>query len=282
MEVQMKKIFALLLFIVLVSFASAAWQNKGAVSFSFTQTAVNDNWTGGEKDAITYIGILGSDFINDMEKFNLTIKLQLQYGRSEMPHLTVPNRVMITEAADKIALNSTFMYKMKKFLNPLVIFTLDSQFTEIMDPSILTETLGIGLRFSEKEALTITTKLGFAMKHLLDAEDNGFSSADDADTTDKIETVKTETGIQVINELTAVLWRKISLKSDLKYFNNFSFDSAYLRWDNIFTLNVWKAIGVAFGIQWIFTQNTGIKTNVFPRDHELLETLAITINYSLF
>lgn len=280
----MKRSFILIAIIILTTsiISAEGWKNTGSIGFSFTQTAVNKNWAGGEQNSITYIWSLNHESIKDTKKMNWTNKLQLQFGRSETPDPVNSELHIITEAADQISLNSTVMYKFKKLINPLLMVTYDSQFTEVFDPSVITETLGIGALWVEKEKFKVTSKLGVAMKQTIDAEDNGTSSLDDI-LTPEVETLRNETGVQFTTDLTKVFADKLTLKSELKYFNTFAFDSASIKWNSTVTVDLWKYVGITFNLQWLFDQKVvGGPDNRFPADHRLLETLAISFSYSLF
>ncbi|MCK4642685.1 DUF3078 domain-containing protein [bacterium] len=279
----MKGYISLLILLVFVlSPMSEEWKNTGSIGFSFTQTAVNKNWSGGEKSSITYIWTLNHETIRDTEKFNWANKLQLQFGRSEAPNPDDPNFQIITEAADKISFTSTAMYKFKKFFNPLFMITCDSQFTEIFDPSVITETVGVGVIWADKDKFQLSSKLGVALKQLIDAEDDGVSSADDPTTLEEFETFISETGIQCITELTKVFADKLTLKSELKYFNTFAFDRASIKWDTTININLWKYVGLSFNLQWLFDQQVAGITKIFPKDHRLMETISLSFSYSLF
>ena len=275
----MKRTFLLLGLIAMVMPFAAKWENSGNIGFSLTQTAVNNMWAGGEQDSITGIATIDNNFVYESDKLNFKNNLQLQFGRSSTPNASNPPYHIVTEAADKIYFSSTLMYKFKKFLNPIFMVQYDSQFTEAFDPSLFTETFGIGTIFIDKKEMKLSTKLGIAARELYD---NRTSTADDPDTLTEIENFKFNSGINLIADFEKTWLKMIKLKSEFRYFTTFNFDDYNIVWDNIVSASIWKFIGISLNVKWLFNKKIGAVEYVFPKHHQLLETLTITFNYSLF
>ena len=274
----MKKLFLIIFAGIFLLINASNWKNTGSIGFSLTQTAVNQMWAGGEQDSITGISTLDTVAIYDSKSINFKNSLQLQFGRSSTPNLDNPPYHIVTEVADKIYFNSTLMYKFKKFLNPIFMVQYDSQFTELFDPSLFTETLGVGVIFVDKKEIKMISKLGIAVRELLDKITN---TADDPDTAE-IETFKFDSGINFITTFEKSLLEMIKIKSEFRYFTTFNFDDYNIVWDSTASANIWKFIGLSLNIKWLFNKRVGSVEYIFPKNHQLLETLTITFNYSLF
>ncbi|NLB34784.1 MAG: DUF481 domain-containing protein [Elusimicrobia bacterium] len=135
--------------------------------------------------------------------------LKLEYGKSSLENSTEQKN------ADLIYFDSICSFKMSNCIYPYLAFTVDSQFTEFFDPSLLSESAGIGWQLIENANQNLKVRLGAALRQTL-------ASGMDAET---------DKGAESIINYDLKFSDRVKLVSELKMITAFEASTA-TRWDN--------------------------------------------------
>lgn len=251
------------------------WQRTAVGTLNFTQNSF-DNWAGGGEDSWSWLLNVDASMNKNEEGYTWTNNVKLTFGQAKIGDGDA------RKAADEFKFESVYTKLMGEFINPYGAFTARTQVmkgyiypetgkvqtSDLFDPGYLTQSAGIGYKPSD----SFSTRLGAAAKQTIGSEDYGY--ADDVDTEDEIETLKSEFGIESVTDLNLTLMENILFTSKLEAFSNFkSFDEIDVNWDNNFTAKVNDLINVSLNIKVYYDHDLSAK-------RQLSETLGIGVSYT--
>jgi len=242
----------------------STWNKSLVGSFNFSQTSL-DNWNQGGENAINWQLSLNGSLEKDTDRINWNNTGKLVYGQAKVGD-DEPRK-----SADEIRLESVFTHKTSLPVNPYVALAAWTQLTDgyayedtfkvgisqFMAPGYLTESAGIGYAPGEN----FTIRLGVAAKQALSSDD--YSWADDPATTDEVETLRSEIGMESVSEFsykiseTALFTSKLGLFSNLQGLNEVD-----VNWDNLLTTRVTRYLDVNFNVVVLYDRNISRKRQV--------------------
>jgi hypothetical protein len=254
------------------------WTPKGVVGINLSQVAFS-NWAQGGQNSLsfTFFSLLGLDYIGDPWKWRNSLKFA--YGRTkigEEEYRTNDNEIFF---------ESTLIYHIGWAVSPYAGITartavtkgfdysLDSaiQIVDFMDPFFLTEAIG----FIYDRIPNFSTRLGVGMKQTW-ADQFAPRYTADEDTTNGLEKLKNENGIESVTEYRLDFLENMSYYSYLRLFGTFDDMSVWdVRWDNIIAAKVNDYISVTFNVLLIYDEDESIQ-------RQLKEALQLGISYTLF
>jgi len=254
----MKRILlAITIGITAVSFAGAeGWKVSGIIAANYSETAVSDNWSGGEADARTWMIKGEGSAEKDMEKTNWLNTAKMEFGKASLGD--DPEQ----ENADLIDMDSVYSYKMNSCLNLYSAVTADSQFTELFDPAVIGESAGIGWILVAKEKQNLKTRAGAALRQTV---------ASGADT-------ENDTGAEWITNYDLKMNEHTKFVSELKMFTAFE-ASADTRWDNSLYIKLGEYLTAQAGYLLV---NSGMPGTDLKDTIETRLTFGLGISYNLF
>lgn len=277
-----------------VSILSAQpWKLDSDISFSLTQNAYSDNWTGTELSSITWVANSTSSAEKQIKPWlNNKSTLKLSFGQT---HLQKKNALgerywaHPEKSTDKIDLESLVKFTLQKFVDPFVAVRFESQFIDQSDPALtrpvnpmlFTETAGVMRTMVDTPTNTLTARLGAAFREKIDRE------VLDAVTNDR-ETITTiDGGAEFVSEykhiFTALdanfrskLWVYQALfnsKSDTLPTDDWK--AADMVWENVFTAKLWKMLNATLTVELRYDKE-------LVDEVQWKQILGLGFSYSLF
>ena len=253
----------------------STWKKSLVGSFNFSQTSL-DNWSQGGENAINWQLSLNGSLEKDTDRINWNNTGKLVYGQAKV------GDDESRKSADEIRLESVLTYKTSLPVNPYVALaawtqladgyayedTFKVRISQFMAPGYLTESAGIGYTHGEN----FTTRLGVAAKQTLSSDD--YFWADDPATTDEVETLRSEIGMESVTEFsykiseTALFTSKLGLFSNLKGLNEVD-----VNWDNLLTAKVARYLDVNFNVVVLYDRDISHK-------RQLKQVFSLGITYT--
>ena len=245
-----------LLFVAAGIINAENWKFSGIIGANYSETAVSDNWSGGEVDARSWSAKGEGAAEKDFDQTNWLNTLKLEFGKASLG--TLPEQ----ENADLIDFDSVYSYKMNDYINPYLAFTVDSQFTEFFDPSLLSESAGIGWLLITQERQNLKTRLGGALRQTVIS---GMDTESDA-------------GAESITNYDLKLNEYAKLVSELKMFTAFD-ASVDTRWDTSLYCKLGKYLTAQIGYLLVNTGIPGVETSDTVQTRF---TFGLGFSYNLF
>ncbi|MEA3506352.1 MAG: DUF481 domain-containing protein [Elusimicrobiota bacterium] len=251
-----------IILLIFVSAAAAAvvnaagWQVSGIAGASYSETAVNNRWSGGETDARSWSVNGEGEAEKDFGKTNWLNSLKLEYGKTSIA--SAPEQ----ESADTIYFNSIYKYKLSFYINPYVSFNADSQFTEFFDPAALTESAGVGWNILSGDKQNFKTRFGGALRQFMAAEED----------------TENETGAEWITDYSLKVSEYAKFVSEVKLFTSFDSSTA-LRWDSSLYIKLREYLSFQAGYLLV---NSSVPGLYFSDTVETRLTLGLAFSYNLF
>lgn len=237
-------------------------------SLTLSQSTYSDNWSGGDAGNLAWIGILnvGRQIYHE-ETWHWRNTLNLAYGQTHSQDPETKDWRKPTKSTDKIDFESLLRYTKWTTLPPYVSFRAQSQFENASDPNrklyltpiLLTEAAGLSRQIYKKDADEILTRSGFALRQLIERK-----YVDDIKTTE----TSTDGGLEWVTDITyKIPGSSIGYKSRLGAFkalfysksdelkgleNEDYWKAVDVNWENTFSAQVSKYIGVALYLQWLY------------------------------
>ncbi|MGM0442467.1 MAG: DUF481 domain-containing protein [Elusimicrobiota bacterium] len=234
----------------------AEWDLSGVAGANYSQTAVNDNWSGGETNSRDWSFKSDGAAERETEKTSWLNSLKFEFGKTSVDN--GPEQ----ESSDLIYYNSIYKYKHNLYVNPYISFNTDTQFTDFFDPVTLTESAGIGWNIISGESQNLRTRVGAALKQSI---------------VSKKETYR-ETGGEWISNYDLNLNEHVKLVSELKMFTAFDAKTD-TRWDTSLYFKLGKYLTAQTGYLLINNKQPG---KDFSDTVETKLTFGLGFSYNLF
>lgn len=242
------------------SFADAEeWKIRGIIGVNYSETAVSDNWSGGETDVRNWMVTGNGSLEKDGEKTNWLNTLKLEYGKTALAGSDEEENV------DLIYFSSLYKYKVSISLNPYLGFNTDTQFTDFFDPAVYTESAGIGWNIITKETHNLMTRSGIAFKQTVVS---GRGS-------------ENETGAEWITDYDFKINEYVKFVSELKMFTAFDAGTD-MRWDNSMYVKLGKYFTAQFGYLAVHEYDADMPRPDFSDDIQTRLTFGLGFAYNLF
>jgi hypothetical protein len=240
-------------------------------SLTLSQSTYSDNWRGGDAGNLSWIAILnlGRQIYHE-QAWHWRNTLNLSYGQthSQDPESNIWRKP--TKSSDKIDLESLLRYLRWATLPPYVSFRGQSQFEDAsipnhkfyINPILLSEGVGLSRQIYKKDGNEILTRSGMALRQLITRmyTDETFSK--------KTTETSTDGGLEWVTDVAyKIPGSSISYKSRLGAYkalfysksdefqgmeNEDYWKAVDVNWENTFSAQVSKYIGVALYLQWIY------------------------------
>ncbi|MFO7896641.1 MAG: DUF3078 domain-containing protein [Candidatus Cloacimonadales bacterium] len=281
----------LLLMIIAISTAIFAegWKTNGNVALTMSQQAYSDNWAGEENSSISWI--FGADFLAEKQLMPLLHNkntLKLAFGQTHNQFLDEQDETYWAKpdkSTDLIDLKSRLRFTLGSFVDPYVSARLESQLidksgmeTEIFNPNILTEALGLARVFIKTDDTELSTSLGAAFKQYFDK--NQDESSNDG-------------GIEFIAEYnTPLLKQVIDYKSSLNLYQPLYYsESETAEYLALYAEDDWQTLRMDWQNDLDIKLNSVINLKLYfqliyhkleNEDLQFKETLGLGLSYKLF
>lgn len=251
------------------------WAKQVVGTLNLTQ-AQFDNWSQGGENTLAWQLNFNSAFALDQERFNWTTTGKISYGQAKVGDLAS------RKSADELRIESVYLYKLGKEINPYFSGLLQTQLTtgymytedervpvsNLFDPGYITLSAGIGY----EPVPYLKTRLGAATKTTITREYAVGLTNDPA--TDTIEKTDTEFGALSVTELRKPLAENILLTSKLDLFSNFeSLKEVDVRWDTVISAKISRFVDVSFNVELFYD------SNISPK-RQLKQLLALGLSYT--
>ncbi|UCG42077.1 MAG: DUF3078 domain-containing protein [candidate division WOR-3 bacterium] len=151
------------------------WVQKVGVELMFNQGFYTTNWQGDEKTSGSLTATLGHTAQKQLAR-PLRFEHDMELAFGEQATRQEDDTWDVSKSEDKIRLDELLRFTLGFWVDPLASVQLKSQFfsTDTSDkmhwlnPLQLLETVGVGRRFFDREARTLTSELGAAARQLWD------------------------------------------------------------------------------------------------------------------
>ena len=153
------------------------WELSLESNLSVNQTTYSDNWDGSEQGAYTWTSLVNGRAQKQLDDiYNSRTTLRLEFGQTHTQDPATKNYLAPTVSADRIDLESILRADYGLALDPFVAGRFQSQFLDARDPAKdfyinplrFTESIGVSRTLVKTEKKELLTRLGFAMREMLD------------------------------------------------------------------------------------------------------------------
>ncbi len=254
------------------------WKFKGFLGASLAETNVSRDWSGSAVDSTNWVAKLDSSAEKDWTKTNWLNKLKSELGRTRTENGS-------SETADLIYGNSIYSCKFAQAFSAYTALTVDTQHTELADPIIYDESLGVSWRIIDKPKHHLSVRSGAAAQQTHDPKDYNkdtkkwYSSTDDPSTS-KIEEMRREFGGEFITNYDLLFGTDKKIVSEAKVFTAFN-AGASLRWDTGLYFKLNKFLTLQLSYLAIYKYNEDIDPS-WPKDIETKFSIMLGFSYNIF
>ena len=153
------------------------WHNDISAGLDANQLSLNRNWKGGGKGNFTWKIYAKMEFLYAKEKFNWKNSLYCAFGQISVQENE--NWLAPEKSTDIIDFDSVLKLTLKKFIDPYLAFSMDTQFhdgynprskiltSRFINPLILSQSSGFARNVTTKKILETTTRVGYAAKEVI-------------------------------------------------------------------------------------------------------------------
>ncbi len=153
------------------------WHTDISVGLDANQLSLNNNWKSGGKGNFTWKIYTRMEYKYQREKFNWKNSLYCAFGQisvQEDENWRAPEK-----STDILDFDSVLKLTLKKFIDPYVAISLDTQFHEgynpkskklvsrFANPLRLSQSAGMARNISKKKIFQLTTRVGYAAKEVI-------------------------------------------------------------------------------------------------------------------
>lgn len=246
-------------------------------SLTLSQSTYSDNWTGGDAGNLAWIGIFNAgrqDYHRETWHWRNTLNLAYGQTHAQDPETNVWRKP--TKSTDKIDLESLLRYLKWTYLPPYASFRGQSQFEDAtvpnhrlyLNPILLTEAVGLSRQVFKKGDDEILTRSGVALRQLIQRmyTDSTYQSKTTETSIDGGFEWVTDiaykipgSSISYKSRLAAFKALYYSKSDDVKGLENEDYWKAVdVNWENTFSAQVSKYIGVALHLQWLYDKEVDL------------------------
>lgn len=240
-------------------------------SLTLSQSIYSDNWTGGDAGNFAWIGIVNAGRqMYHKKAWHWRNTLNLAYGQTHSQDPESDEWRKPTKSTDKIDFESLLRYLSWPTLPPYGSFRIQSQFEDasipnhkiLINPIQLTEAAGLSRQIYKQGDDEILTRSGFALRQLIQRV-----YTDETYTKRTTET-STDGGFEWVTDISykipgsSIVYKSrlgafkalyYSKSDELKGLENEDYWKAVdVNWENTFSAQVSKYIGVALYLQWLY------------------------------
>lgn len=246
-------------------------------SLTLSQSTYSDNWTGGDAGNLAWIGIVNAGRqLYHMETWHWRNTLNLAYGQTHAQDAQTKVWRKPAKSTDKIDFESLLRYLKWTTLPPYGSFRAQSQFEDatipnhklFFNPIQLTEAAGLSRQVYKKGDDEVLTRSGFALRQLIQR------MYTDETYTKKTTETSTEGGLEWVTDVaykipgSSIVYKSrlgafkalyYSKSDELKGLENEDYWKAVdVNWENTFSAQVSKYIGVALYLQWLYDKEVDL------------------------
>ena len=253
------------------------WKNELVTSLNLTQAAF-DNWSQGGENVLAWQTNLLGRFTRHGERSEWRTGIKLEYGMTKTgdddPRKTV----------DEIKIETVYNYKLRFAVDFYVAGAAETQFakgyeyfdssreviSDFLDPGCFTESAGISKSYGE----ALRSRFGFAAKQTI-ADNFARRYTDDPETSEKVEDVRSEVGVESVTDLNLKLNENLVFASNLDLFSNLDATNEIdVVWDNVLTAKVAPYVNVNLTIKLVYDRDISTK-------RQLKQSLALGLTYAI-
>jgi hypothetical protein len=254
------------------------WNPLGVIGLNLSQVAFKD-WTQGGSNSLAFVAYtnIGVAYLSNPWKWKNMLKAA--YGRTNIEdagYRTTDNEIYFESLLSRNfgwAVDPYFALTVRTPITKGYDYAKEpaEQIVDFFDPGYITEALGFIYEPSEN----FSSRLGVAIQQTI-ADQFALQYSDDPETTDEIEKLKFDTGLESVTAASYEFLENMQYGTFLRLFSRFnSLDVWDVRWDNIITAKVNQYINVNFGVTLIHEISQSRRT-------QLRQALQIGIVYTLF
>ena len=260
------------------SLLKEGWNMNGVVGLNLSQTAFS-NWAQGGTNSLAYSIYTNLGGIYYSFPWKWKNRINVVYGRTKLQDVgyrTTDNDIYFESVGSRNigwAVDPYVSVTFRSAITKGYDYAVDpaEQIVDFFDPGYLTEAIG----FTYDKNKIISTRLGIAFQETF-ADKFAALYTDDAETTDKIEKFKFETGLESVTELKYEFLPNMTYYSFLRLFTRFdAIDVWDVRWDNILTAKVNDYVNVNLAVTVLHEVSQTRRT-------QLREALQLGFSYQIF
>lgn len=240
------------------------WTPTSAAGLNISQLALT-NWAQGGDNSFSWVFNANSGLEYLSLNWNFRNNLKLAYGRTKLGSAdfrTNDNELYLESVLSKYVgwavdpyISNNLRTAIAPGYNYKVTPTLKT--ADFFDPAYLTQSAGLAY----DRIKGFRTRVGLAVQEIITNKFTFYS--DDTLTTDKIEKIRVDAGIESVTEGEYTLMDNLLAKSSLRLFSAFqNIDTWDVRWDNAIVAKVNKYINVNFSVLVVYERSQTLKTQV--------------------
>lgn len=233
-------------------------QKKLKVRLDLSQISFS-NWAKGGDNTWSYTSNLNGGLRHEGARFKWAVHTDLAFGQSMIGGEEIRN------TQDRIELDANAVWKEKRYLNPYISFSLNTQFargydykksppelkSDFWDPAYLLQSIGFGHQFRK----TLTTRLGIAVKETFTRKLRRYS--DNPKTKNVQEKTKIEPGVKSLSTLLLKVNSNLNFSSRLELFSDLKgIRYVDVRWQNRMEAKVAKYVAVNLELFALYDTDT--------------------------
>lgn len=258
------------------------WKNSLMVDLTVTQATYSDSWTGGEAGSFTWVSNANGVFTRWLAEW-LRVKnnVKLSFGQTATQDQETKDWSKPEKSSDKIDLESIGLVNIEAWVEPFLAGRFQSQFLDAsdeahkkyIDPIELTLSGGLAKEFNFTAKDNILTRLGLAIKHYRDRNNNEETKTETDGGLESNTDIKIELGenLDYIGKLT--VYKALSISDKDKQQNDY-WKTIDVNWENAITASVSKYVKVSLYTQLLYDKQISKKGR-------LKQTLSLGISYKL-
>lgn len=246
-------------------------------SLTLSQSTYSDNWTGGDAGNFAWIAIVNAGRqIYHQQTWHWRNTLNLSYGQTHAQDPETNTWRKPTKSTDKIDFESLLRYLRWSALPPYVSVRALSQFEDAsvadhklyLNPILITEAAGLSRQVYKQGDDEVLTRAGLALRELIQRRwtDDTYSKKETETSTDGGFEWVTDVAYKIPGSSIVYRSRLSTFKAlfysksdELKGLENEDYWKAVdVNWENTFSAQVSKYIGVALYLQWLYDKEVDL------------------------
>jgi hypothetical protein len=268
------------------------WEKAADLNLSMNQSAYGDSWAGGEYGALNWTFNANFDAAKSLSDiFRSENNLKLSYGQTHNQYEDADGKLAWAapkKSADRIFLESLMRMTLGKLADPYVAFTFESQFLDssdpfarslMLNPMLLSESLGLSRAFIEVDNQKLFSRVGFAMRQNMVKT----FMDDTSETTESM--TSNDGGIEWVTDYERSFSENLKIVSKLRAFKALYFSESVegdddwqatdLAWETTVSASLAKYLQVSFFFELLYDKQIALSGRY-------RETLGLGLSYKLF